>query len=109
VSQEALVGILPSLTNLGLPDNVTARLIQSLSNNEVLAQLTGQNGGESAGEPGVIQYSASGMCANGTGWQRQTDSIQFHWKDCKHLRNIRVGTKVLVVLATFGYTSRVSI
>jgi hypothetical protein len=88
LSQEALSGILPSLSNLGLPTNVTERLIQSLSSAEVLAQLTGSN---TQGEPGVIQYT--GVCANG-GWPRQQDTIQFHWKDCKHLRNISVGTKV---------------
>lgn len=93
VSQEALAGILPSLSNLGLPANVTERLIQSLSSAEVLAQLTGNTGNDAQGEPGVIQYTAN-VCVNG-GWPRQTDTIQFHWKDCKHLRNIRVGTKVV--------------
>ena len=86
-----MTGILPSLSNLGLPAKVTERLIQSLSSTEVLAQLTGLNGNDIQGDPGIIEYS--GVCAN-TGWPRQADSIQFHWKDCKHLRNIRVGTKV---------------
>lgn len=91
MSQEALAGILPSLSNLGLPTHVTERLIQSLSSAEVLAQLTGSNASDSQGEPGVIQYTE--IC-NNEGWQRQPETIQFHWKDCKHLRNIRVGTKV---------------
>ena len=96
MSQEALAGILPSLSNLGLPANVTERLIQSLSSAEVLAQLTGSNGGETQGEPGIIQYAA----VNGNaGWQRSSsqDTIIFHWKDCKNLRNILVGTKVRII------------
>lgn len=84
VSQEALAGILPSLATLGLPKNVTDRLIQGLSSQEVLSQITGQ-GADQPGEPGLIQYQMNG-------WQQ--DTITFHWKDCKNLKNIRVGTKV---------------
>ncbi len=94
MSQEALAGILPSLSNLGLPANVTERLIQSLSSAEVLAQLTGNTGNDAQGDPGVIQYTSGNSIPNG-GWPH-TDSIQFHWKDCTNLRNIRVGTKVRI-------------
>jgi len=88
VSQEALAGILPSLATLGLPKNVTDRLIQGLSSQEVLSQITGAgNSDQQPGEPGLIQYQ---QFING--WQR--DTITFHWKDCKDLKNIRVGTNV---------------
>jgi hypothetical protein len=101
VSQEALVGILPSLSNLGLPQNITERLIQSLSSAEVLSQLmkgiAGTSGisrgaglpGDGQGEPGVIQFQTSNAAGE---WGQ--DTIIFHWKDCKNLRNIRVDTKV---------------
>lgn len=84
VSQEALAGIIPSLSTLGLPKNVTDRLIQGLSSQEVLSQITG-SATEQPGEPGLIQYQMND-------WQQ--DTITFHWKDCKNLKNIRVGTKV---------------
>ena len=89
MSQEALEGILPSLSVLGLPQNVTERIIQGLSNSDIIQQLTGVASGsasEAQGEPGVIQYALNN-------WQLET--VIFHWKDCKILRNIRVGTKVI--------------
>lgn len=86
VSQEALAGILPSLATLGLPKTVTDRLIQGLSSAEVLSQITGQTN-DQPGEPGLIQYPVT------NGWQQ--DTITFHWKDCKNLKNIRVGTKII--------------
>lgn len=89
VSQEALAGILPSLATLGLPKNVTDRLIQSA---EVLSQITGTtSNNEQVGEPGLIQYQMNG-------WQQET--ITFHWKDCKNLKNIRIGTKVRLTTMT---------
>lgn len=86
VSQEALAGILPSLATLGLPQNVTERLIQGLSSAEVLHQLNNSTSRDQAGEPGIISYQLNG-------WQQ--DTILFHWKDCKNLRNIRAGSKVI--------------
>lgn len=91
VSQEALAGIIPSLATLGLPANVTEKLIQNLStSNEMMRQMNGA--AAETGEPGVISYQLNGI----NGWQEE--NIIFHWKDCKQLRNIRVGTKVMLAL-----------
>jgi len=87
VSQEALAGIIPSLATLGLPANVTEKLIQNLStSNELMRQMSAAT--PEIGEPGVISYQLNGI----NGWQEET--IVFHWKDCKQLQNIRIGTKV---------------
>lgn len=89
MSQEAVASILPSLHTLGLPTDVTEKIIQGLNSGDSMtsseAKKTTSDGSSPGGYPGVIQYQVNG-------WQVET--ITFNWTQCKDLKNIRTGKKV---------------
>ena len=89
VTQEALAGLLPSLATLGLPPNITERLLQGISSsNADLAQSQFNSAAAEHGEPGIISYQLNGI----QGWQLET--IPFQWKDCLDYKDIKVGNTV---------------